>query len=192
MGRQRDTSPATDRMDLESIKHDRHSRYQEIQKMTKNDPRWNRMLRKLASDAAYNSFAVTVESAGGKRMAQKAQAVIDRTRFLIEDKKKFRGWTKGLLRDGDLFLQLIVENNEIVKAKKLAAEITHTRMNAEGEFPKDKKPYYQQSKRNPYDAEKEFDEWEIVHLKWDTEGRRTVWQFALEFCASGVETFRIS
>ena len=95
------------------------------------------------------------------------------------------------MRDGDLFLQLIVENNEIVKAKKLAAEITHTRMNAEGEFPKDKKPYYQQSKRNPYDAEKEFDEWEIVHLKWDTEDGETVWQFALEFCASGVETFRI-
>ena len=40
---------------------------------------------------------------------RKAQAVIDRTRYLIEDKKKLRGWIKGLLRDGDLFLQVIVD-----------------------------------------------------------------------------------
>ena len=169
MGRQRDGSPATDRLDVESVRHDKHTRHQEIRKMVTNDPRWDRMLYKLASDAAYKSFTVTVESADGKRQQRKAQSIIDRTRFLIEDKKKIRGWIKGLLRDGDLFLQLIVEDKELVKAKKLAAEITHTRMNAEGEFPTDKKPYYQQSKRNPYEAEREFDEWEIVHLKWDSE-----------------------
>ena len=169
MGRQRDSSPATDRLDIASVKHDKHSRHQEIRQMVENDPRWDRMLYKLSSDAAYKSFTVVVESADGKRLQRKAQSVIDRTRFLIEDKKKLRGWVKGLLRDGDLFLQLIVEDKELVKAKKLAAEITHTRMNAEGEFPKDKKPYYQQSKRNPYEAEREFDEWEIVHLKWDAE-----------------------
>ena len=169
LGRQRDTAPGMDRLDIESVKRDKHSRHSEIRKMVENDPRWDRMLYKLSSDAAYKSFTVTVESADGKRMQRKAQAVIDRTRFLIEDKKKMRGWIKGLLRDGDLFLQLIVKDNEVVKAKKLAAEITHTRMNAEGEFPKDKKPYYQQSKRSPYDAEREFEEWEIVHLKWDSE-----------------------
>lgn len=169
MGRQRDGSPATDRLDIESVKHDKHTRHQEIRKMVSNDPRWDRMIYKLASDAAYKSFTVLVESADGKRQQRKAQSVIDRTRFLIEDKKKLRGWIKGLLRDGDLFLQLIVEDKEITKAKKLAAEITHTRMNAEGEFPKNKKPYYQQSKRNPYESEREFEEWEIVHLKWDAE-----------------------
>ena len=168
-GRQRDTSPATDRLDIESVQHNKQARHHEIRKMVENDPRWDRMLYKLASDAAYKSFSVVVESADGKRQQRKAQSVIDRTRFLIEDKKKLRGWIKGLLRDGDLFLQLIVEDKEVTKAKKLAAEITHTRMNAEGEFPADKKPYYQQSKRNPYEPEREFDEWEIVHLKWDAE-----------------------
>ena len=42
-------------------------------------------------------------------------------------------------------------------------------MNAEGEFPADKKPYYQKSQAYVYEAEREFDEWEIVHLKWDSE-----------------------
>ena len=170
-GLQRDVTPGLEKLNIENVRRDRHSMYREIRTMVENDPRWDRMIYKLTSDAAYKSFTVTVESADGKRKQKEAQAVIDRTRFLIEDKRKLRGWIKGLLRDGDLFLQLIVDtkNREIIKAKKLAAEITHTRMNAEGEFPADKKPYYQQSRFNPFEAEREFDEWEIVHLKWDAE-----------------------
>ena len=164
-GRQRDS----DYLDTSSMQRDRQSRYTEIRKMLDNDPRLDRMLYKLASDAAYKSFTVNVESADGKRKQRAAQAVIDRTRFLIKDKQKLRGWIKGLLRDGDLFLQLIVKDKEIIQAKKLAAEITYTRLNAEGEFPSDKKPYYQKSRRSAYEPEREFDEWEIVHLKWDSE-----------------------
>ena len=115
-GRQRDT----DYLGVESMSRDRHARYAEIRKMVENDPRLSRMLYKLASDAAYKSFTVTVESAEGKRQQRAAQAVIDRTRFLIEDKKKLRGWIKGLLRDGDLFLQLIVKDKEIVQVKKIS------------------------------------------------------------------------
>ena len=170
-GMQRDVPKGLEELNIASVRRDRHSELMEVRKMVKNDPRWSRMTYKLASDAAYKSFSVVVESADGKRQQKAAQAVIDRTRFLIEDKKKLRGWIKGLLRDGDLFLQLMVdtETREITKVKKLAAEITHTRMNAEGEFPEDKKPYYQQSHRNPIDADREFEKWEIVHLKWNSE-----------------------
>ena len=168
-GLQRDVTPGLEKLNIENVRRDRHSMYTEVRSMVANDPRWDRMLYKLSSDAAYKSFAVVVESADGKRKQKEAQAIIDRTRFLIEDKKKLRGWIKGLLRDGDLFLQLIVTDREVTKAKKLAAEITHTRMNAEGEFPADKNPYYQQSRFNPFDAEREFQEWEMVHLKWDAE-----------------------
>ena len=168
-GLQRDVTPGLEKLNIENVRRDRHSMYTEVRSMVENDPRWDRMLYKLSSDAAYKSFAVVVESADGKRKQKEAQAIIDRTRFLIEDKKKLRGWIKGLLRDGDLFLQLIVEDREVTKAKKLAAEITHTRMNAEGEFPADKTPYYQQSRFNPFEAEREFEEWEMVHLKWDAE-----------------------
>ena len=170
-GLQRDVAPGLEELESTNISRDRHSQSAEIRNMVENDPRWDRMLYKLGSDASYKNFTVVVESADGKRMQKQAQAIIDRTRFLIKDKQKLRGWTKGLLRDGDLFLQLIVdtETREITRAKKLAAEITHTRLNAEGNFPEDKKPYYQKTPHNPIDAEREFDEWEIVHLRWDHE-----------------------
>ena len=170
-GLQRNVAPGLEKLEVENLSRDRHSQSAEIRQMVETDPRWDRMLYKLSSDASYKNFTVVVESADGKRMQKKAQAIIDRTRHLIKDKQKLRGWTKGLLRDGDLFLQLIVdtENREIVRAKKLAAEITHSRMDAEGNFPEDKKPYYQKSPLGLTDAEREFEAWEIVHLKWDEE-----------------------
>lgn len=170
-GLQRNVPPGLEEFNVENVRRDRHSQLNEIRTMVANDPRWDRMLYKLQSDAAYKNYTVVVESAEGKRAQRKAQAVIDRTRYLIEDKKKLRGWIKGLLRDGDLFLQVIVDtgSREITKVKKLAAEITHSRLDAEGNFPADKKPYYQQSQHNPYTTDREFDAWEIVHLKWDAE-----------------------
>ena len=170
-GLQRNVAPGLENLEVETLSRDRHSQSAEIRTMVETDPRWDRMLYKLSSDASYKNFTVVVESADGKRMQKQAQAIIDRTRHLIKDKQKLRGWTKGLLRDGDLFLQLIVdtENREIVRAKKLAAEITHSRMDAEGNFPKDKKPYYQKSPLSLTESEREFEEWEIVHLKWDEE-----------------------
>lgn len=169
-GLQRNVSPGLEKLEVENLSRDRHSQSAEIRQMVESDPRWDRMLYKLASDASYKNFTVVVESADGKRMQKKAQAIIDRTRHMIRDKQKLRGWTKALLRDGDLFLQIIVDagTREIVKVKKLAAEITHSRMNAEGNFPEDQKPYYQKSQYS-HDPEREFEEWEIVHLKWDEE-----------------------
>ena len=169
-GLQRNVSLGLEKLEVENLSRDRHSQSAEIRQMVDSDPRWDRMLYKLASDASYKNFTVVVESADGKRMQKKAQAIIDRTRHMIRDKQKLRGWTKALLRDGDLFLQIIVDagTREIVKVKKLAAEITHSRMNAEGNFPEDQKPYYQKSQYS-HDPEREFEEWEIVHLKWDEE-----------------------
>ena len=188
-GLQRNVPPGLEKLEVANISRDRHSQSAEIRQMVDSDPRWDRMLYKLASDASYKNFTVVVESADGKRMQKKAQAVIDRTRHLIKDKQKLRGWTKGLLRDGDLFLQLIVdtENREVVRAKKLAAEITHSRMDAEGNFPADKKPYYQKAHNNPMDAEREFEEWEIVHLKWDEEDGK---QYGKSLLASSRLTWR--
>ena len=108
-GLQRDVAPGLEEIESTNISRDRHSQSAEIRNMVENDPRWDRMLYKLGSDASYKNFTVVVESADGKRMQKQAQAIIDRTRFLIKDKQKLRGWTKGLLRDGDLFLQLIVD-----------------------------------------------------------------------------------
>ena len=97
----------------------------EMRQMAETDPRVNRILYKLSADATENSFVINVEDATGKRMRNKAQGILDRCRFLINDKEHLRGWIESFLRDGDLFLQLkISPEREIVRAQKLAAEMT--------------------------------------------------------------------
>ena len=169
-GYQRAIYPGMEQIEKQHIGHRRYRVLKDVMEMARNDPRISRMLYKLAADAAYKSFNVIIEDAPGKRAELRALDIINRTRFLINDKKHLRGWIEALLRDGDLFLQMLVGNKagprEIVRVKKLAAEMTYSNLNAEGEFPKDKPPYYQ---AHPYDIERElraFDAWEIVHIKW--------------------------
>lgn len=142
----------------------------EMRRMAETDPRVNRILYKLSADATENSFTVTVEDATGQRMKSKAQGVLDRCRYLINDKEKLRGWIESFLRDGDLFLQLkISPAREIINAQKLAAEMTFSRLNTQGEFPKGKKPYYQAKGIFDQQILREFEDWEIVHAKWRSE-----------------------
>ena len=169
-GYQRAVFPGMERIENQRLGQRRYRILKDVREMARNDPRVSRMLYKLAADAAYNSFDVIVNNAPGKRAETKALDVINRTRHLINDKKHLRGWIESLLRDGDLFLQLLVSKeggmHEIARAKKLASEMTYSRLNSEGDFPAGKSPYYQ---AYVYDMEREirtFEAWEIVHVKW--------------------------
>lgn len=170
-GWQREQIPGFEAMDVVNLSRHRRTVMREIQHMLESDGRVDRLLYKLCSDAAYGGFSVVVEVGDTKRLRRQAQQIIDRTRFLIKDARLLSGWIKGLLRDGDLFLQLVVDGQEreIQRIKKLAAEITFTRVTTQGEFPKDKKPFYQELPTAPGRPQLEFDAWEIVHLKWDEE-----------------------
>ena len=151
----------------------RHRRYrllQEMRRMAESDPRVNRILYKLSSDASENSFVVNVEDGPGKRVRMEAQGVLDRCRHLINDREHLRGWVESLLRDGDIFLQLMVSpEREINKVKKLAAEMTFSRQNSKGEFPENQKPYYQSKGLFSQEVIGEFEDWELVHAKWRSE-----------------------
>ena len=170
-GFQRDVPKQFEEFDRDALKQDRRSKLKEIHDMLGVDPRIDRYLSKLVSDASHKGCTVVVESADSDPDIENAQAVIDRTLKNINIQKNLQGWTKGLLRDGDLFLQLVVDakESEVVRAKKLAAEMTFTRMNAEGNYPKDKLPYYQESRLLYGEVLREFEEWEVVHARWDYE-----------------------
>lgn len=152
------------------IRHRRYRLLQEMRRIAESDPRVNRILYKLSSDASENSFVVNVEDGPGKRVRMEAQGVLDRCRHLINDREHLRGWIESLLRDGDIFLQLMVSpEREISKVKKLAAEMTFSRQNTKGEFPENGKPYYQSKGLFSQEVIGEFEEWELVHAKWRSE-----------------------
>lgn len=161
-------SPGMERYEKTRLQHSRLSRHKDIAAMIATNPTADRMLFKLGLDASLGGLSVEVQNTMGVRAMHRAQQIVDRTRFLIQDEMKLKGWIEALLRDGDLFLQMLVKNNprEIETVKKLAAEVTHSNMNSEGNFPKDKPAYYQTDTIFNQEAVRTFDEWEISHVKW--------------------------
>ena len=156
--------------EMQSLHLRRFKILQEMRRFSEEDPRVNRILYKLSADASEKSFVVNVEDAPGKRARVEAQGVLDRCRYLINDREHLRGWIEALLRDGDLFIQLMVSpEREIIKAKKLATEMTFSRLDGKGNFPEDRKPYYQAKGMFDHELVAEFEEWEIVHAKWRAE-----------------------
>jgi len=152
--------------DREAIKQDRRSMITDCTKMMALDPRAARIIRKLASDAVVGNFTFAVQAAPSDGVAQQAedviQGVIDRCQVL----ENLKGWITAMLRDGDLFWEVVVDDiaREIVRLKKLAAIITLSNMNSEGNFPPEKPAYYQE---HPWTRQeiKTFEAWQIVQMK---------------------------
>lgn len=150
------------------LQHSRLARFRDITQMIATNSTADRMLFKLGIDASLGGVSVEVQNTMGVRAMHRAQQVVDRTRLLVKDETKLKGWVESLLRDGDLFLQIMVRQNprEVERVKKLAAQITHSNMNKEGDFPADKPAYYQTDSMFNQKVIREFDKWEIAHVKW--------------------------
>lgn len=111
----------------------RQAKMTKSQKMVLEDIRISRILYKLSADAFVGELTFTVESAATETIKKKSQDIIDDFLKIVDLKGKGRGWTKAMLRDGDLFLEIVIEEstNKIVRLKKLATIITRSNMNAE-------------------------------------------------------------
>lgn len=170
IGLQRPVTKEMESYDRAAIKQDRRSMITECTKMIALDPRAARIVRKMASDAVVGNFTFAIQSSQSEGMAQQAdqaiQGVIDRCEVL----PKLKGWITSMLRDGDLFWEVVVDDTarKIVRLKKLAAIITMSNMNSEGNFPEDKPAYYQE---HPWSRQeiKTFEAWQIVQLKFQEE-----------------------
>ncbi|MHC4395624.1 MAG: portal protein [Planctomycetota bacterium] len=156
--------------DRTSLRYDRQSKIKQCQEMANSDARIARMLYKLASDSVVGGFSLQIESGASETIEKQAQEIIDVVIEKCEILRKLKGWIKSCLREGDLFLEVIVDDatREIVRLKKLATAITFSNMDAEGNFPDDKEAYYQE---HPWTREKikTFEAWQIVHIPWEYE-----------------------
>lgn len=170
IGLQRPVTKEMESYDRAAVRHDRRTKILDSQKMAMLDPRIGRMFRKLAGDARVGGFRVNVEQATTDAEKDKAQQVIDGLVERCQVIDKLKGWIKPCLRDGDLFWEVVVDEKtkEIARLKKLAAIITFSSMNAEGNFPEGEPAYYQE---HPWTREKikEFEPWQIVQISWDAE-----------------------
>lgn len=167
---QRAVVPEAAEYDRISMREDRRSVITDCIKMEKQDPRIDRLYYKMASDATVRGFDVNVETASTDAIQDQAQDVIDEVidRCGILDKQ--RGWMINALREGDTFLENIVDDKtrKLIRLKKMATIITMSNMDAMGNFPKDKPAYYQEHiwTRQPI---KNFEPWQVSQISWKFE-----------------------
>lgn len=167
VGLQRPVTREMEAYDKEALRFDRRTKITDCTKMAAVDARVSRMLEKLPGDAMVGGLTVRVESAMTDAVKDEAQQAIDSLLERCKVAELAEGWITALLREGDLFWENVVDEatREIVRLKKLAAIITYSAMNSEGNFPKDKPAYYQE---HPWTRQKikEFEAWQITHIKW--------------------------
>lgn len=169
-GYQRSVVKELEEYDRQAIRTNRISTIKQSTEMVRLDARCARLVGKLASDAAVGGVNVVVESGLTEAVKEDAQNAIDELLKTCKVNTKLRGWIKSMLKEGDDFLEVIVDESErkIIRLKKLAASITWSNMNSEGNFPQNKPAYYQ---THPFTQEqvKTFEGWQICQISWDKE-----------------------
>ena len=169
-GLQRPVTPEMATYDKVTLKYDRRSVIQKCTEMEKSDPRIARMLQKIPADAVVGGMTISVDSATNDSTKEQAQKAIDDLLSRCQVGRKMKGWLNSMLREGDLFLEVIADDSskEIVRLKKLAAIITFSNMNSEGNYPDGKPAYYQE---HPLSGQKikEFEHWQVCQMSWEYE-----------------------
>lgn len=173
IGLQRPVTKEMEAYDRQAVRSDRRTKIRDCQKMAAVDARIARMIHKLAGDAVVGGVTVRVESAVDDSTKDKSQQLIDALIRKCNIEAKLKGWVSALLRGGELFWEIVVNDStrQIVRVKKLATIITFSSENAEGNFPEGEPAYYQE---HPWTREriKAFEPWQIVHVKWaDEDGK---------------------
>ncbi len=169
-GLQKPVTKEMEPIDRVAIRHDRRTTIQDCCKMEKLDVRVSRMHQKLASDAVVGGLTINVESALTDKVKEQAQGIIDKIMERCKIQRNLKGWTHNCLREGDTFLEVIVDDKtkEIIRLKRLATIITFNNMNSEGNFPENAEAYYQE---HPYTRQKikTFERWQICQVSWEYE-----------------------
>lgn len=167
---QRAVVPEAEEYDKISMRKDRRSIITDCIKMEKQDPRIDRLYYKMASDATVGGFTAKVETAATESIQGQAQDVIDEVIDKCEILDKQRGWMINALREGDTFLENIVDDKtkKLIRLKKMATIITMSNMNAMGNFPENKPAYYQEHMWTRQSI-KDFEAWQVSQISWKFE-----------------------
>lgn len=172
-GLQRPVTAEMAEFDRNAVRHDRRTKITDCTKMGAVDARVARMYFKLSADAFVGKFSVKIEQAMNEAIKEKAQQDIDGIVERCKVLAKGKGWIKSMLREGDLFWEVVVNDADrrIDRLKKLAAIITFSNMDSSGNFPENK-PAYRQEHPLTQQTIRTFEGWQIVQISWAGEDGR--------------------
>jgi hypothetical protein len=163
-------SPSVEEFDLWRLRYERRAVIEDVARMILDDPRLERAAWKVAREAVRTGVKATVVKTAKRGPVagryRRAQEIVDRT--LKECKitpAKLRGWSFGLTRDGDLFIQWIVKGNRIVGAKRMPAAGMERLTDSQDRFFDVERAFDQLDVQNDTTIAS-FAAWQIHHERW--------------------------
>jgi len=154
------------------VDQDRLVVIKDANEMYHNDDRVKGIVDKAAGGATYGGFTVDVTDAQGAK-AEAVQGALSET---VELFGKLKANVKKGLIEGDLFLQVVVSGDKIVKLVKMPANTIRRNSNELDEFDDSLKAFAQVDSMtgaayaldlNTADVDVWFAEWQIVHARWN-------------------------
>lgn len=120
---------------------DRKRLVEEVNRYVRTDPRLSRANQKMAQAAIHKGITVTVQGAQGRsrsaRLAREAQAIINQVLRTTRLNAKLVSWTRLLIREGELDLNVIVDHQQrrIVGINRLPHITIQRNEDENGQFP---------------------------------------------------------
>jgi hypothetical protein len=164
------TSPTIWEYEMFRLEWDRRTVLREIELMLKADTRIKRANKVFANTAVRKGITVTVTSDVSEQIAEKAQDVINDLMRECQINSKINSWARILLKDGDLFLNPIIDlrSRKIVNIKRLPALTMQRNDDMTGNF-EDTNKAFQQIDPISLEVLMEFPLWAINHIRWNHE-----------------------
>jgi len=164
------TSPTIWEYEMFRLEWDRRTMLREIDLMMRSDTRIKRANKVLAATTVRRGITVTVTSETSDDMASRAQEVINELMRDCQINAKLPSWARILPKEGDLFLNPIVDLKErkIKNIKRLPAITMQRNDDMTGNFP-DVNKAFQQIDPISLQVLGEFPLWAINHIRYDHE-----------------------
>jgi hypothetical protein len=164
------TSPTIWEYEMFRMEWDRRSILRELDLMMRTDTRLKRANRLFAETAVRNGMTVTVTSAAGKKLGKRAQDIVNHIMQDCQVNAKLASWARILLKEGDLFLNPVVnvKTREIKTIKRLPGISMQRNEDMEGNF-SDMEAAFRQIDPISLIIIQEFPLWAVNHIRWDHE-----------------------
>ena len=164
------TSPTIWEYEMFRMEWTRRAVLRALYEMLREDTRLRRANQVFASTGVRRGFDLVVTSDVSQAEAARAQQILTDFRRRIKLNSKLAPWARVLLRDGDIFLNPIVDftNGQIVQVKSLPAITIQRNDDITGNFPNEAEAF-QQIDPISLQPELELGIWQVNHMRWTYE-----------------------
>lgn len=142
----------------------------DIDHMLRSDPRLRRANRIFASTAIRRGVTVKLSSEVNETIADQAQQIIEELIRMVQLNSKLQPWARSLLKDGELFLNPIIDakTRKIIDIKNLPAMTMQRNENIKGRFD-DLNDAFRQIDPVSREVLQKFPLWSINHIRHEHE-----------------------